>query len=366
MTPTLHNMDHLSARDVATLVESAGWPSVTLVLDTTVADRMTQRDAARLSELVDEAGRRLAARSTPQRSDLMSGLRAVVRDAARKPTAHGIAVFVNRTVQRAYRLPGPVAAQAVVEETFRTRDLLQTLHRTPPHLLLVLEPTFAQLYRVYADTLLPLSEQGFPVQLAAPTQGWLPSGDDLLDDLIVTVDRALAAARDRYPAPVIVAGHPEPVTRLVRRSRNLHRLAGVLTGPELGTLPHLYLAARASLEEYLASRQDEALLLLEERLRDQSASVHGGIESAWREAAGPHVPEMLLVEAGYHFPAVVDSRGVRRLDWLRAPEAAPEGSHTDLVDDLIELVIERGGWVAFAADGALEAHGRVALVTKES
>ena len=33
------------------------------------------------------------------------------------------------------------------------------------------------------------------------------------------------------------------------------------------------------------------------------------------------------------------------------------------VDDLIEAVIKRGGWVAFVEDGELVEHGRVALVT---
>jgi hypothetical protein len=60
-----------------------------------------------------------------------------------------------------------VEPRVVVEPTLRTRDLLHSLHRTPPHLLLLLGSTCAQLYRVHADTLTPVTQHGFPVQLSA-------------------------------------------------------------------------------------------------------------------------------------------------------------------------------------------------------
>ena len=77
------------------------------------------------------------------------------------------------------------------------------------------------------------------------------------------------------------------------------------------------------------------------------------------------LPLMLVVEESYRFPAVVDGEAIRRLDWRHAPEMAPRGTHTDVVDDLIELVIDHGGWVAFADDDRLRSDGRVALVTTE-
>lgn len=36
----------------------------------------------------------------------------------------------------------------------------------------------------------------------------------------------------------------------------------------------------------------------------------------------------------------------------------------DLVDELIELVLDRGGWVALARDGSLADHDRVALTVR--
>ncbi|MFC5176141.1 hypothetical protein [Nocardioides taihuensis] len=364
MSTTLHNLDHLNARHVADLVQSAAWPCVTLLMDTTPAERMSHADRARLDQLVADAEHQLSARGAIGAGNITAQLRALVNDAARRPTGRGLAILVSRTVQRSYRLPEPVSPVVVVEETFRTRELLHTLHRTPPHLLLVLHPTCAQLYRVYADTLTPHTEDGFPVQLAAPARGQLQGGEDLRDTHLTTVERCLARARRRHPAPIIVAGDSDQVGTLLRRSRHLHRLAGVLTGPEVAAPGELYLAAKASLEEYLLARQEEALLLLESARRERPDDVHCGIDAAWSQMAGNATPVMLLVEEGFQFPAVVSGDGVHRLDWFRGPEAVPAGAHTDLVDDLIELVIDRGGWVAFASDGTLRAEERVALVVR--
>jgi hypothetical protein len=361
----LANLDHLTAHDVLELVRSAAWPSVTILLDTTPSERMTTADAARLHDLVAEAERQLAARSVMGAGALLTELRLLADTASMSPTGMGVALFAGRAVQRCYRLPEPVEAAVVVEDTFRTRDLLRTLHRTPPHLLLVMRGTMTQLYRAYADTLLPLPSPDFPLQLAVPVLGRLEGGDEVLDEFVRRVDRALGRARRRHPAPIIVAGDAEPVQRLLRRGRNLDRLAGVLTGPEVADPRALHLAAREQLEEYLRFRQDEALLLLEQARRTQPDTLVTGVEAAWHAMRTGALPLMLVVEESFRFPAVVDEESIRRLDWLHAPEMAPRGSHTDLVDDLIELVIDHGGWVAFADDDQLRSDGRVALVTTE-
>jgi len=353
-------IDTFQAKDVAELIQARAWPSVTLLLETTPAERMSSREAEQLQRLVEDAERQLAARDVLG-SEIRRHIMGLAADARSAPTGRGLAIFASQSVQRIYRLPAPVATRAVVEQTFRTRDLVQTLHRTPPHLLLILHPTFAQLYRGYGDTFLPLTDPGFPSQRALPQLGLLAGGEDRLEDFLNTVDRFLGRARSRHPAPIIVVGDRNTVSRFVRRSRNLHRLAGVITQPSLDTV-QLYAAIRVSIEEYLLSREDEALMVLEEAKAEAPQTVHSGVQACW-DAAHAMVPATLLVEEGFTFPAVIDDRGLRRIDFLRAPEAAPIGARSDLIDDLIEVVIDRGGWVAFTRNGRLTQHHRLALVT---
>ena len=67
---------------------------------------------------------------------------------------------------------------------------------------------------------------------------------------------------------------------------------------------------------------------------------------------------MLLVEESFISPgiAVVASSGT-------TTEVVTEEVH-DLVDDLIEQVILRGGQIALVPDGDLESHSRVALISR--
>ena len=85
------------------------------------------------------------------------------------------------------------------------------------------------------------------------------------------------------------------------------------------------------------------------------------MHSAWL-AARRERPEMLAVEEGLFFPARLSADG----DFL-LPAAnidAPEVID-DAVDELIELVLDRGGWIALVDDGSLARHDRVALTLRD-
>ena len=81
------------------------------------------------------------------------------------------------------------------------------------------------------------------------------------------------------------------------------------------------------------------------------------IGEAWRlghEGRGA----LLLVEEDFHYPARVDASGMHLTpaDDPSAPDVLD-----DAVDDLIEIVLARGGRVAFVDNGTLSQHQQVAL-----
>lgn len=105
----------------------------------------------------------------------------------------------------------------------------------------------------------------------------------------------------------------------------------------------------------LTSREARLLELLDRRT--SARRVASGMPAVWL-AARRERPEMLAVEEGLFYPARDSPDG----DVLTP---AGDVEHPDVVDDavdeLIELVLVRGGWVALVADRALAAHERVAL-----
>jgi hypothetical protein len=327
---------------------------------------MTSADASRLRGLVDLAARRLRAESPPgTEAPLVAVLGRLADRAAAAPTGAAVALFASEGTSEHVALPVAVRERVVVDPTFATRDLVRALHRTPRHLVLSLSSREARLFDGLGDTLRPVPGSTFPMRSERPREaGGAPSRATRRKAADVTafwrsVDAALGAYLRLHPAPLVLVGQDRTLAGFRGVSRNLGRLAGCI-GADLATEPLASLAARTRpvLESYLRSRQDEALALIERRAGAHRAV--SGMQSAWL-AARSERPEMLAVEEGLFYPARLSSDGDLLLP-------ATDVEHPDVIDDavdeLIELVLDRGGWVALVEDGALAAHGGVAVTLR--
>ena len=327
-------------------------PSVSLLLDTEPAERMSNRDRERLRAQHREAVRRLAAEpvSRPAAAAILERLDRQVDRASSAPTGAALAVYAGPTSAMALTLTVSVQDRVVVDPSFATRDLVRCLHRTPRHAVLVLDWDEARLYSGHGESLTEVRRR-FPLSRAA-------YGADT-DRFLHTVDRAFGAHLAVHPSPVVVAGRPSLLTPFVGQSTHLQRLAGVLPlDPAITSTVELVQAVAPRLEAYLLSRQREAFdLVARSRLRGVLAS---GMREAWR-AAWVGRPEMLAVEQGLFYPARVVGNGHRLEPTtdIEDPEVID-----DAVDELIELVLLRGGWVAFVDDGQLAEHDGAALVLR--
>lgn len=139
---------------------------------------------------------------------------------------------------------------------------------------------------------------------------------------------------------VLVAAEPT-WSKFRRMSRNMSRLAGLITGNHLKTSADtLSELVRPVLGEYLRSRAQEALELIEQRANEDR--VLRDVDAAWLAARWER-PEMLAVEEDFFYPARLAPDGDRLVP-------ADDVDHPDVIDDavdeLIEIVLGRGGWIA--------------------
>ncbi len=347
MTATRPRVPGPSPEQVLLLQSVRDDPCVSLLATTTPATRMTDTDARTLQRLATEAGARLARDGAP--AELAGALTDLVAAARTEATGAGIALYVNRALRQVVRLPVRVPDRVVVDPTFATRDLVRALHRIPRHVVLLLSEQDARLLEGGAGTLRPPPRSPFP----------LTADEDSGDAFLRRVDRALGTFLRLHPAPLVLVGGHRVVGRFRRLSRTTGRLAGTVTGNlTRAPLPVLVPRVREVLDAYLLSRQAEALEHLDRR-RSRGTVVEG-IDAAWL-AARRERPEMLAVEEGFSLPARLSSDG----DFL---VPADDVDHPDVVDDvvdeLIETVLLRGGWIAFVSDGALTDSGRVALTLR--
>ena len=353
-----------SPAQVVELQSVREYPCLSVLLSTTPAPQMTSRDALTLRGLVESARSRLRAEGlTDDAATGVARLERLASEVAAGPAGAAVALFAGRGTSLAAALPVPVRDRVVVDPTFATRDLVRALHRTPRHVVLLLAGRDARLLDGAAGALRPAPTTSFPMsdereRERDPRRPGLRDAD--AEAFYRQVDRALGTYLRLHPAPLVLAGPQKSLAAFQRVSRNLGRLAGTVAGGVGGeSLEALSTRVAPVLESYLLGRQAEALELLERRAGASRSVV--GMPSCWL-AARRERPEMLAVEEGLFYPARLSDDG----DLL---QPAPDVEHPDVIDDavdeLIEMVLDRGGWVALVEDGALAEHERVALTLRD-
>ncbi|MER7070337.1 hypothetical protein [Terrabacter sp. NPDC000476] len=347
--------------DVLALQSVRDYPAISVLCTTTPAPVMTTGDLDRLEALVEDAVQRVRA----EFGDVVCGaardeLERLVDDTRRRPTRAAVALFVAGLHSSAWGLPEAVVDRVVVDPTFATRDLVRALHRTPRHVVLVLTEREARLFDGVGDSLTPAHSTAFPLVRRDDRGRATSTGADRRTDAFLrTVDRALGTYLRLHPAPLVLIGTARTLARFGGISANLRRLAGRIHGSHARTpLPELARLTRPVLEAYLRSREEEALALLDER--SGSGAVATGMPAVWL-ASRAERPEMLAVEEGLFYPARLSADG----DFLTP---ATDVEHPDVIDDavdeVIEAVLRRGGWIALVRDGALSTRERVALTLR--
>lgn len=341
---------------VVDLQAERSYPSVSLLVSTTPGDRMTVEDRRVVDRLVGQACSRLRTDPSPDAAAVLREFTTVMEQACLEPTGRALAVFANRSVSRIVHLPVGVETRVIIDPTFATRDLVRALHRTPRHVVLVLNRREARLFDGVGDSLTPPVRSRFPL-VAAEHPDRAAGGSDL--SFFRQVDRALGTYLRLHPAPLVLVGTERTVAAFRQLSANTSRLAGAVHESFVSAPPdELVPRIREVLDGYLASRREEALALIERRR--SRGKVVDGIAAAWLAARRAR-PEMLAVEDTCVFPARVSPDG----DFLiPAVDADHPEVIDDIVDELIELVLQRGGWITFVDDGALADQGGVALVLR--
>ena len=343
----------VTAGAVLALQSMTSYPSVSVLMPTEpgVWEREQRQ---RLAGLRDEVARRLRSEGLYGVDGMLAELDRLVGMAGQVPVDRGLALFVNESHSQLLVLPVDVRERTVVDPTFATRDLVRALHRTPRHVVLALSAREARLFEGHGTDLQPVAGSTFPLSATGPGEDRDPD-----DRFLRRVDQGLGTHLRLRPAPVVVVAAEPTLSRFCQASGNLDRLAGKVTGNHLTTpLPKLAGLVAPHLERYLASRQDEALALLDRR-RGQDRAVLG-LPAAWLASRWER-PEMLAVEDDFYFPARISADG----DSL---QPAQDVEHPDVIDDVVDELVEqalaRGAWVALVEPGSIPEGHRVAMTTR--
>jgi hypothetical protein len=352
VTAVLPRLRPLTPQTVLALQDYRAHPSVSILLNTRPGPCLDPTDRERLTALVAEARTRVAAERGASVTGVLQALDQLPTDLD-GPVQCAVALYVSDATSARVDLPVDVVERTVVDPTFATRDLVRALHRTPRHVVLTLAADEARLFDGSGEVLSPV-HSNFPLVDPQHRPGEPPRLTFLHD-----VDRALGVHRRLHPSPLVLVGTKPVMASFRSISRNMARLAGtVVTSPAGAPDERVRTGIRDALEQYLLSRRAEAVELLGAR-RDRGRAVYG-VQEAWTAARWER-PEMLAVEQGFFYPARIGDDGdpLYPADDPHEPDVID-----DVVDELIELVISRGGWIALLEDGTLPDGTGVALTLR--
>ncbi|MEZ5142995.1 MAG: hypothetical protein R2726_10825 [Acidimicrobiales bacterium] len=359
----------MHALDLALLQSVHEYPAVSLLCPTGPTEDQTRRRLIALARnarerLVDEFGA-----DDPAVVELLTRLDDAVDQAPPLRARRSVAVFVSASTSKVFHLDVVVREREVVDETFATRDLVHDLLRRPRYLVLVLSGRVTRLYDGVGERLEERRGNGFPVvrpgevldEPGARARGIDPSQrrERELRRFVRAVDEALAPHLRTETAPLLVVGATRRLATFCDTSRHRAAVAARIDwAREQPAVGELAARVHPAVERLLHERRRAALADL-----DRAAGAHracSGIEDIWRlsrEGRG----ELLVVEAGYEFPARVDDEdgGLVPADDSTAPDVID-----DAVDEIIEHVLARRGAAVIVPDGELADHGRIAMTLR--
>jgi hypothetical protein len=347
-----------------------GYPLLSLLLPTHRTAPANLQDPIRVRNLIKEATDRLLAEFYKRDIEpLLTRLEALAAQIDYYHTLDGLALYVSQDLALKFYLPFPVRERVIIDETFATRDLVYALHHSPRYWVLTLSGRLVRLYEGLRETLVEVTDYGFP-----KTSPWHEGSRELSDD----TDVDMSAHRDlRYrqffdqvdstfgqlvatdPLPLIVAGTDRNLAFFDRVSNHKRLIIATLCGNHSVTPVHkLAEQVWPSVQNHLRSQRQDALDALGVAV---GAQMHAaGIGPAWR-AGQEGRGTVLLVEEDYHYPARLDASG---LQLSSAGDPTAPDVIDDAVDELIEIVLAKGGQVVFVDNGALEAHQRIAMILR--
>jgi hypothetical protein len=341
-------------------------PALSILLPTHRTSPDNKQDPILVKNLVNEATQRLSEEfSTRELEPLLNNLDGLVNDIDYTYALDGLALFVSHDFAKKFYLPFSVPQRVVIDQTFATRDLVYGMHRAQRYWVFLLSVASTRLLAGTGETLEEVFDRNFPMPMTGPAAtGPVPYHADsaYVDDrhrrFFQQVDTAFAEYAEDDTLPIILGGVTRQISFFQEVSQYSSQVAGTITGNfDKATLAEIMPNVWPIVQGVRQQQRAEALQSLNTAMNE--GKVVSTIEEVWRLAQDGR-GHLLLVEKGYHVPAVITENG--GLEVVDNPGGVDVMD--DAVDEIIEAVLAKGGEVMIMEDDALTQYQRIALTLR--
>jgi hypothetical protein len=301
----------------------------------------------------------------------------------------GYGIFLSASVQTTVCLPFEVDNQITIADSFQVRELAYNLGLLEEYLVLLVSEHKTLALRGFNDSLSVVQIEDLPASIdemgtytddtrfthmssahrgtgPAHQNGFTHQGgggqvdnQEHLRNYMVRIDQAVGKYLRDENLRFVLMGTEKKAAHFLKASKYTDRLIGSING-NYDHLPSHEIGKMAAqvVQDKLAEEREGVLDQLQNAV-GQNLYV-AGIQSVWQAAFEGRV-RTLIVEKGYQCKAVLKENG-----YVVEPDADSDTDPVaeDAVDDLIEMVINKGGNVIFTEDGKLEGHQQLAAITR--
>jgi hypothetical protein len=292
-----------------------------------------------LRNLIRETERRLDLEfASAETSSLMAGLREQAGSVDLATSNGSVALFASSEEARVVRLPYPVRAEVVVDETFATRNLLHALQRSSRYLVVILDDVQLRCFEMAGSSIREIPDGSLALPEGShPEKSWQGEFSERVDEI-------LEARLLEDPLPMILLA-PDALQRafLKRSTVRRHVVAagsGRFEGADVKRIADV--VSRLVREHELEDRRATLARLAEARDRNRLAT---GIHDVWDAARQGRVA-LVVVEQSYQFPATLGDDG----GLIEQADAAFPGAMDDAVDEVLEVALRHDAELRFAPD----------------
>jgi hypothetical protein len=283
-------------------------------------------------------------------------------------------------------LPFHIDPRCYVGYGFQVRDLVFAMNRMEEYLVLHISEKKVMTLRGVGAQLAPVEIEDMPEDLQDTVpehlkdkrftdqhaggggsgnfvqQGAQEDSVEKVKNFIVKIDHALSRYVDNENLRIVVMGVEKKLGYFKKLSKNIDRVIAFVEGN------YSHYSAKAvgdlvwpEVQKKISQEKEEHLRMLEAAIgRLQFVS---GISQTWQAAAEGRI-KTLLVEKEFYCPGIVSEDGFTLELNINGREVAPEKLKEDAVDDLIELVLDKGGDIVFLENGRLDSHQHLAGITR--
>ncbi len=347
------------------LMQVKEYPCVSIILPTYRTAPDNQKNAIRIKKLVREAGDKLEQElGKKDARDLIDKIQKLAAQVDISRTLDGLALFVSKEVSQMVDIPFRVRERLIIDKTFATRDLIMGVNRATHYYILDLSLFRARLISCFRDQAVEITENGFPVQSEFPMLELNPSDfsrekEKQIKEFFNKVDKIFLNHYHVDPTLLVLAG--------VQKNLALYREVADVKDIIFGQLEGNYEAVSAHdlgkkawevVREKTKKERHSALNDLQKAI--SARRLASGISDVWRLANEGRI-STLVAEQEYHISAGLEENNTLVLDTSNLPE---NKIMPDAVDEVAEIVMEKGGKVVFVDDGTLGNHHKIAAILR--